>query len=367
MSLGPVLNESVVQDFTTNIQLVQENSYLAKAKSLDYTKFCTQRTTKSQREVLAWLLSTARMRHAGQGGQGSFGSMSMAKLSMSVGDFEEGVEFKENQFTDLDGQGVDLATKWNADMAAELAYFPQRETCALLLYGETGLSFDGVAFFSASHPNHPKDSSAGTYKNLLVPGDFGGANLSMDPALSTVAERINAISLIKKHLASIKMPNGKDFRKLKLGAILHPTALGPGVVEAMNAKFIAQDSTGGAGGSSDVEAVIRYQGLGAPIDMDEIGAAASWDVRLISAEDESETTATVTGSDAHYYVIAREEVSSEIPGLIWLEREAASIQFFNRFNAGGLEAAKAKKMWFMAQARATAAYGLPYHIYKVKP
>src|SRR5690349_3215941 len=112
MSLGPVLNETVVQDFTTNIRQVQDNSYQAKTANLVYPKFSVSRTTKSQREVLAWLLSTARMRHAGQGGLGSFGSMSMAKLAMSVGNFSEGVEFRENQFTDLDGQGVQLATKW---------------------------------------------------------------------------------------------------------------------------------------------------------------------------------------------------------------------------------------------------------------
>src|SRR5689334_14882464 len=159
MSLGLVLNESFVQDFTTNIQQVQENSYLAKTKNLVYPKFSVTRTTNAQREVFAWLLSTARLRHEGQGGLGEFESMSMAKLSMSVGNFAMGVEFRENQFTDLDGQGVQLATKWNADMAAELAYYPQREIAALLMYGETGLCFDGKAFFAKDHPNHPRDAS----------------------------------------------------------------------------------------------------------------------------------------------------------------------------------------------------------------
>ena len=368
MSLGPVLNESVVQDFTTNIQLVQENSYLAKLKNLVYPKFAVTRTTVSQREVLAWLLSTATLRHAGQGGMGTFESMAMAKMAMSVGNFDMGVEFRENQFTDLDGQGVSLATKWNADAAAEIAYFPQRETTALLMYGETGLCYDGKAFFATDHPNHPKDATRGTYSNLITPGSFSGSpNLSMDPLLSTANERLTAISLIKAHLSKIKTHNGRDFRKLKLGCILHPPQLGPSIVQLQNAKFIAQETTGAGAGSGDVEAVVRYQGLGEPVEMEEIGATASWEVRLISATDESETIATVSGSDADYYVIAREEVASEIPAMVWLEREPVAIQFFNRFNAGGLEAAKQRKMWFLGQGRATAAYGLPYHIMKVKP
>jgi len=367
MSLGPVLNESVVQDFTTNIQIVQENSYVAKAKNLIYPKFAVTRSTKSQREVMAWLLSTARLRHAGQGGSGGFGTLSMAKLSMSVGNFEDGVEFKENQFTDLDGQGVSLATKWNADAAAEAAYYPQRELFALLMYGETGICYDGKAFFAADHPNHPKDSTKGTYANLLLGSAFSGVNLDLRPTESTADERLSAITAIKTHIGKIKMPNGTDFRKLKLGAIMHPTSMGASVVQLQQGKLIAQPSVGAGGGSADVEAVIRYQGLGESIEADELGATASYEVRVIDPDDESETTATVTGSDEDYYVIAREEVASEIPGMIWLERDPVAIQFFNRFNAGGLEAAKARKMWFLAQGRATAAYGLPYHIFKVKP
>jgi hypothetical protein len=368
MSLGPVLNESFVQDFTTNIQQVQENSYLAKTKNLVYPKFSVTRTTNSQREVFAWLLSTARLRHEGQGGMGEFESMSMAKLSMSVGNFAMGVEFRENQFTDLDGQGVQLATKWNADAAAEIAYHPQRELAALLMYGETGLSFDNVAYFSKSHPNHPKDLSRGTYSNLLEEADFAGTpNLSLRPDLSTPEERLNALTVIKTHLSKIKMPNGKDFRKLKLGAILHAPALGASVAQLQSAKFIAQVTASAGAGSGDIESVIRYQGLGEPIEMEEIGATASYEARVISATDDSETVATVTGSDDSYYVIAREEVASEIPGMIWLVNEPVAIQFFNRFNAGGLEAAKKRRMWFLAQGRATASYGMPYHIFKVKP
>lgn len=366
MSLGPFLNEEVVQDFTTNIQVVQENSYLAKTKNLVYPKFTVTRTTKSQREVMAWLLSVARLRHAGQGGVGGFGTVSMAKLKMSVGNLEDGIEFLENQFTDLDGQGIDLAVKWNSDMGAEAAYYPQRETFALLMYGETGLCYDGKAFFATDHPNHPKDSSKGTFSNLIT-GTSAGINMHLDPALATAEERLSALSYIKTHLSKIKMPNGVDFRKLKFGGIMHAPAIGMGVAQTLNAKFIAQSTTGAGSGSADVEAMIRYIGSGEPVEAEELGSTASYEVRTIDPDTEEETTATVTGADQDYYVLAREEVASEIPGMIWLEREPVAIQFFNRFNAGGLEAAKARKMWFLAQGRATAAYGLPYHIIKVKP
>lgn len=367
MSLGPFLNETIVQDFTTKLSLVSENSYKAKAQGVVYQNFAVTRPTMSQREVLAWLLSTARLRHAGQGGMGGFGSLSMAKVAMTVGDFEDGVEFRENQFTDLDGQGVDLMSKWYADMGAEIAYYPQRELAALMLYGETGLCYDGKAFFASDHPVHPKDSSKGTFANLIVPGTVGGTPLNLDSS-QPVEVRLEAITAIKQYLSTIKTPSG-DFRKLKIRALLIPPALGANVAQLQGAKFIAQSTTGAGSGSADIEKIVAYHGLGTPIEMDEIGASASYQVRMIDPDDESETTATVTGSNTNYYVLAEEAagVSTEIPGMIWLEREPVSIQMFNRFNAGGLEAAKARKIWALAHGRAGAQFGLPHFIFKVKP
>lgn len=365
MSLGPVLNETILQDFTTKLSIVSENSYKAKAASLVWNQFAVERPTMSQREVIAWLLSTARMRHAGQGGMGGFGSLSMAKMAMTVGDFEDGVEFLEHQFTDLDGNGVDLMTKWNADMGAELAYYPQRELASLLLYGETGLCYDGKAFFAADHPVHPKDASKGTFRNVLTQAALG-VPLNLDSS-QPVEVRLEAITAIKKHLASIKAPSG-DFRKLRMRGLLIPPNLGANVAQLTGAKFIAQSTTGAGSGSADIEAIVRYHGLPAPIEMDEISATASYQVRMIDPEDESETLATVTGSDTDYYVLAEEAggVTTEIPGMIWLNRRPGSIQIFDRFN-GGFELAKAEKIVGMAKARASAQFGLPFYIFKVKP
>lgn len=357
-SYGTLLTQEFVFDFMSNISLISERSYQGKLENLNYQAFTKTRPTNAKKEHLAWLISTARLRSNGFGGNVSYESLSQVKQTMSVHNFQAGAEFEENEFTDKDGHGIDGASEWAAQIGADIAYFPQREVVSLLLHGETGLCYDGKAMFATDHPNHPLVASAGTYSNL-----FAGAAYDITTASSTLDQALDIMSTIKKNITAIKMPNGVDPRFLTVAGILCPPALTGRLTQLTQSKFIASASNGAGGGTSDVEAYIRQQGYGPVLEMAELGASQSYDIENA----DTGVVTTVTGSDSAFYILTKEVAQSEIGAMMWLEREPVMVQAFNRFNNGGAEYAEKRIMRWLAQGRAGAAFGLPYHIFKVRP
>lgn len=356
-SYGQMLTQEFVFDFMSNISTIAERSYQGKLENLKYQAFTKVRPTNAKKEHLAWLISTARLRSNGYGGNVSYESLSQVKQSMSVHNFYAGAEFEENEFTDKDGHGIDGAAEWAAQVGADIAYFPQREVIALLLHGETGLAYDGKAMFATDHPNHPLVSTSGTYSNL-----FAGAAYDVTPTY-TLDDAINKLSVIKAAITAIKMPNGVDPRFLNVAGILCPPAMTGRLTQLTQSKFIASASSGAGGGTTDVEAYIRQQGFGPVLELAELGASQSYDIENA----DTGVVTTVTGSDTAFYILAKEASQSEIGPMMWLEREPVMVQAFNRFNNGGAEYAEKRIMRWLAQGRAGAAFGLPYHIFKVRP
>ncbi len=347
-------------DFLSNMQAIQENSYQGKLKNLHYQQFTKTRSSSSSQEILAWLLSTARIKRNGQGGNVQYDDLAQVKQSYVNGNFAAALKLSQNQLTDLDGHGVDLAAEWSRQVGADIAYFPQREIVKQILNGETGLCYDGTAFFSASHPVNPALPGSSTFSNLFTGGTSGTApgacpidsTVSIDVAL----ENLNSV---KAYINSIKMPNGVDPRFLTVKGIIHPPALSARVQQLTNAKFIAQAANmGGSGGSGDVEAVIRNMAFGEPICMAELGAGQSYNLG------DNETGASVSGSDTTYYVLCQEMDASELGAMVWINREPVTVTPFTPFDTP--ELAKARQFEWIAQGRGVAGYGLPYFMFKVK-
>lgn len=356
MGSGTILTQEFVFDFMSNITTISERSFQGKLENLKYQSFTKTRPTNAKKEHLAWLISTARLRSNGFGGNVAYESLSQVKMAMTVHNFYAGVEFEENEFTDKDGHGIDGASEWAQQVGADIAYFPQREVIGLLLNGETGLCYDGKAMFANDHPNHPLVSSAGTFDNLLTGVDITETNSTPDEALA----KLNTVRI---NISKIKMPNGVDPRFLTVAGILCPPALTGRLTQLTQAKFMAQASSGAGGGTGDVEAYIRQQGYGPVVEMQELGASQSYDIE----DPDTGVVSTVTGADDAFYVLTREASQSEIGAMMWLEREPVMIQAFNRFNNGGAEYAEKRIMRWLAQGRAGAAYGLPYHMFKCRP
>jgi hypothetical protein len=57
----PALTPSFVFDFESEMQRIQENEFLRMTQNLIYREVAKVRQTGKKREILAWLLSTARI------------------------------------------------------------------------------------------------------------------------------------------------------------------------------------------------------------------------------------------------------------------------------------------------------------------
>src|SRR5882762_3981257 len=106
--MSRALTASFLFDFKSNMRAISEQSYQNKLKNLHWQKFSKTITSGSEREILAWLLSTARLQRNGQGGNIAYDQLAQVKQSYTNGNFDAGLSLDKNQLTDLDGHGVDI-------------------------------------------------------------------------------------------------------------------------------------------------------------------------------------------------------------------------------------------------------------------
>lgn len=347
------LTASFLFDFKSNMQAISERSYQNKLKNLHYQKFTKTRSSGSEREIFAWLLSTARLQRNGQGGNIQYDTLAQVKQTYTMGNFAAGTKISKNQLTDLDGKGVDIGAEWSAQVGADIAYFPQREVITQLLNGETGLCYDGKAFFATDHPVNPSIPGSTTYSNLFT-------DLPIDSASTTLDVALDNLNIGLARISAIKMPNGVDPRFLTVKLIMGPPALRARLQQLTHAKFLGQASNGAGGGTGDVERVIQDQAFGEPVVMAELAASQSYPLG------ENGTGSTVSGDDESFYVFCQESDQSELGAMVWINREPVTIQTFTGEGGQNVELARAREIEMQAQGRAVAGFGLPFYAFKFK-
>lgn len=325
-------------DLESRMRQVTEAEYLRLTSNLYWQQFTKTFTSGGRREIVTWALNTAQLEDQGQGGNFSFEDMTILETEYTAKTAGKALKLRRQQFEDLDGNGVNLATEWSAQMGAQHAYWPQKQIVTLLKNGalSTSVSYDNVPFFSASHPLNPYNASVGTYSNLFTGVPISG--VSVDVALAN-------LQTVFGNIASIKMPNGVDPRMLRPKAIIANPTLFPRVVQLTNARFIAQAAASG-GGSGDVEALIAALGYGQPICADEFAGY------------ESNTT---------YFVIAEQIAGSGLGGMVYIDREPFSIRYYTGRGGGtGVDAIldRSDELEWHTSGRNVAGYGHPYLIFK---
>ncbi len=339
----PAITPSFLFDLESNMRKIVEDEYTRLASNLWWSKMMKVVPSGSRREIITWLLNTAQITDQGLGGNIAFEDMVLLETEYASKSSGTGLKLRRQQFEDLDGNGVQLATQWSRDVAAYAAYWPQKQAVSLLKNGSasTALAYDGLPFFSASHKCNPKDSGAGTYSNLFTSNARIDAGVSADTALAN-------LQTVFANIASIKMPNGVDPRRLRPAGILANPKLFPRAVQLTNAKFIAQVAGSGAaqGGSGDVEALIAAMGYGQPIVADELAGF------------ESDTT---------YFVIAEQISTSQLGGLVYVDRDPYRITYYTGTGGGtGVDAVldRSDELEWHQKGRNVAGYGHPYLLFK---
>jgi phage major head subunit gpT-like protein len=327
------------------MQAITENEYARLSLNLWWSKFMRTRPSSSRQEILAWLLTTAKIEDLEKFG----GKVPFEDLVSTYTTFENkyagaGLRLRRAQVEDLDGDGMDLASKWSADIGAYMAYWPQKQLVALLKNGHLAAnqSYDKVAFFSTAHPLNPFNLGAGTYKNLFTGADAAPIDdsVSLDVALVNLSKVVAAIK-------AIKMPNGEDPRFLRPVALVVPPRMQQRAVQLTNAKFIAQAATGGAG-SADVEALIASFGFVQPVIADELAGF------------ESDTT---------WFLACEEITSTQLGAFVYVDREPFRITYYTGQGGGtGVDAIldRADELEWHCKGRNVAGYGHPYAFHKIK-
>lgn len=349
---------SFLMDLESRMRVIQEDEYARFMASENqwWEPFVKVQPSMSRRELFFWVLSTARIEAQGYGGNVEFEDMSIIEADYTVLDAGKGIKIRKNKFEDLynntqGGEGIMLAEAWTRQISAQAAYWPQRQVAALLNAGETGKSYDGVPYFSSSHPYNPLDDASATFSNIFTStasGIYPGAlkideSVTLDVAYQNLAK---AIAYIK----SIKMPNGKDPRFLVPKYLLVPPALQTRASLLTDAKFFALASTGGAG-VADMAGTIKRWGLNTPVVAPELDSTHSG------------------GSDTSWYIGCEEVTSSQLGALLYIDREPFKITYYTGDGGGtGVDAIldRSRELEWHVHGRNVAGYGHPYALFKAK-
>lgn len=350
MSGSALLTPEFVFDLESRMRMLTENEYAAFAANSQWQRFAGFSTIQSKKERISWLLSTAMIEYVNRlGGEVTFDSIVAQTTEWEYKAATAGLRLNRYQLLDHDGNGVEAAGQWSRDMGEYAGYWPQKQIMKAVRDGEAAgsVSYDGVPFFSGSHPLNPFASENGTYANLFTggaSGAFPGA-LKIDESVS-VDVAVKNVGLALAYIRSIKMPNGEDPRGLRGVAIMHPPALENRVQQITGAKFIAQAATAG-GGSGDVSAIISNWKFEAPICVDELGAGFP------------------NGDDTSWYIVAKQGgTASELAPVVYVERETFNIVYHDGMSSS--ELLKANGLEWVLRGANNVHYGHPYQMFKAK-
>jgi hypothetical protein len=301
-------------DLEVNMRSLTSNEYKRLNTNTWWRKVAKVSQLKSKKDLLVWLLETARIRRpnaAHGGGQQIFDDMMAIYTEIEAQNANTGLLIKLEQFEDLyngivGGEGLALAASWSRQVGAYSGYWPQEELYQAIHANVVG--YDGLTFFHGSHPNNVYDASAGTYANVFTgaaSGYYPGA-LKIDASV-TVDVAVANLSKALAYIGVLKGANGKTPRNLRAKYLFHPPALTARAQTITQAKFIAQAAASG-GGSVDMEAVIKGFGLAEPVCCPELAEAFG-------------------GSDTTWYLGMEDILENELGAWIYGEREPFNVAY----------------------------------------
>jgi phage major head subunit gpT-like protein len=343
----PELTPSYLMDFESRMQFVTSNEYGRLTQNLWWTGVAKTRTTQARRELLTWLLSTAMIRDQGEGGNIAFEELVAQTTEMETRWSGDGLKLRREQIEDVDGNGPNLASEWSAQIAAQMAYWPQIQTAHFLMNAHDIAqykAYDGKAFFATNHTLNPYRTGGATFANLFTgapSGSYPGAlpideSVSADVALANLQKLYGAIS-------GIKMPNGKQPRYLRPRYLIVPPALTFRAVQLTQAKFLAQAAAGGGAAPADVTAIIQALGLALPVQADELAGFEN---------------------DKTYFVACEQITADQLGGVIYLEREAYKINYYGPQTDAELN--RKDELEWHCKGRNAIVPGHPFLLFKVK-
>jgi len=172
MQLAP----NLLWTIETQIKTLQSTNWDRVIQYLMWDRIMKTRESSTKRDILNWLLDSVRLYPEGDGGNKRYDDMAGVAYAIENSDVGAGLrltrnEIEFNQLKLASGSTVsayDFAGNWARQIGAASAYYPQQQLFKLLLNGTTQPSYDGVPFFSASHPIYPLTTGGPTYSNIIT-------------------------------------------------------------------------------------------------------------------------------------------------------------------------------------------------------
>jgi phage major head subunit gpT-like protein len=223
------LEERFVKLYNTDYELALKNAW--------WDKLATLKTSEGSSNIYQFLLSSFDLAPLDDGTM-IYSNMLTQAFSATNADRGGGLKIKKNQLKDDE---FGFAADWMGQAGAAMALAPQylltptvvngaATTNGLIIGGATQNGYDGVPFFSASHPVNPFNAAMGTYANI-----YAGASYALS---------ITSYAVGEAKLRSLVMPNGRN-RNLKAKYLVAPPSLRKMALEVTGAKFVSSTAQGG--------------------------------------------------------------------------------------------------------------------------
>lgn len=321
-----------VGNFETNLSALIDDEANRQVKNLVWDQFMDLRKGESLRELIFFLINTQKLTNEGQGGNKRMDDILAYNFEFSHSDFGAGLKLRKNEIEDnvMVGSGMPMmnySAQWAINMGALGARHPEDTFVSLLSAGTSTPGYDGVNFFSASHPVNPYLTGGPTFQNHLTgaaSGAFPGA-CPIDGSDLAVAETnfAKAVAFIE----SLTGPNGKP-RNLKVAKALGGPLKKKSLLKVLDTKFLSTGS---------IENVVSRYGIEPVI-------------------------ATSLGADLSYYLFCEWSPGSGGP-FIYSNREDFHLSSY-AFDSS-VTLARMKEFEWHYDGRNAGTYGHPYLVFKV--
>lgn len=319
-----------VVSFETEIHAILDDNWARIAANLTWDRFMKIRPSSTKKQILVWLLQTAKLYPEGNGGNTRFDDMVAATTSFEVDNAGAGLKLTKNEIEDnqvirngAEFAVLDYAQRWASDIGNAALFYPQQQAFNLIANGTIATSYDGVPFFSVSHPVNP-NGGGGTYSNIIT-----GVNLNPTSGTTELDNLMLAQKNFATALATVATSKGLNGvpRYLKPTVMLVPNALA----------YRAQQLTGTTLlGQSDN--ILSRRGIEVIVDP------------LLDTEP------TV------FYFAVEDMMSNDLGAFVWSEREPFTLRSYSMLDEAALNR-RDEFEWTM-KGRNGVTYGHPYLFYR---
>jgi len=244
---------SWVATFETNVQTLIQDAWARMQKNLCWDRFMDVKQSQTGQELFFYLLETARITKENQGGNKRYDDIAANFFTIVNENSGAGLRLTRNEIEDnmmasgmMKGMpALDYAASWSRQIGGHSAYWPQDLLFQLIAAGKTTKGYDGVNFFSATHPINPYDAGAGNYSNLITAKPIDETNAA---ALNTAIQNFAAVCAT---IRGLKQPNGKPRNLVPKYAL--------GGADLMKRLFEVLDTkTYGSGNGTNENVLTRY-------------------------------------------------------------------------------------------------------------